>query len=308
MNLNQLRFVSAVAEAGSFSRAAKRCCVTQPTLSNGVSQLEEELGGRIFERTTRKVVLTPFGKHVLPLVVRVLEARAELEKGANAYLNPEYKISRIGLSPLIDTRLLSTVLEPFRQVNRDVETFFKECSLHDLDRRLVDESIDIVLRPKLSDWPQTLNEERVLFYEDPLYYFPRNTRDDGGNAQGPVALESVAHETYVLTGDVCGLAAATRELFAARGLELREYPGRALGYQVLQGWTELGIAAAIVPLSKVLLENRGRARPLLLDLGEPAKVCYEAIWRKNAAYADHICQLHDHFRNTVPTLIKGSYT
>lgn len=64
MNLSQLRFAQAVAELQSFSRAAEHCHVTQPSLSNGIAQLENELGGKLFERTTRSVHLTPFGKHL----------------------------------------------------------------------------------------------------------------------------------------------------------------------------------------------------------------------------------------------------
>lgn len=44
MNLNQLLFVCAVAETGSFTKAADRCYVTQPTLSIAIAQLEDELG------------------------------------------------------------------------------------------------------------------------------------------------------------------------------------------------------------------------------------------------------------------------
>lgn len=65
MNLSQLRYVKAVAETGSFTQAAEQCYVTQPTLSNGIAQLEQEFEERIFVRTTRIVSLTPFGEHIL---------------------------------------------------------------------------------------------------------------------------------------------------------------------------------------------------------------------------------------------------
>lgn len=48
MNLNQLRFVRAVADAGTFTGGAVRCYVTQSTLSSGIATLERELGERIF--------------------------------------------------------------------------------------------------------------------------------------------------------------------------------------------------------------------------------------------------------------------
>ena len=60
-----LRYFLAVAELGSFSKAAARVSVTQPTLSVGIAKLESEVGARLFERTTRRVSLTPAGSRFL---------------------------------------------------------------------------------------------------------------------------------------------------------------------------------------------------------------------------------------------------
>ncbi len=305
MNLNQLRFVKAVSETRSFSQAAERCCVTQPTLSNGIAQFEKELGARIFERTTRKVALTRFGEHVLPMVESVLDARAELVQGAAAYLNPQQKLARIGLSPLIDARLLASVLEPFRRAHADVEIFFKECHLNDLIQRLEEEKIDLVIRPRLIGQPRIINHAHCMVYDEDLYYFAKsnNSRSDDNN--GPVLLDSIAADSYVMTGDFCGLAAATRELFDAHGLKLLRYGGHAQSYQVLQEWSDLGIGAAILPDRKISAEHRSRARQVILNSGEPAKVVYDAIWNRNAAHSPHVTDLHDHFQNKVPQLVQG---
>ena len=79
INLKQLRFAIAVADKGSFTEAASECFVTQPTLSNGIAQLEAELGDRLFVRTTRKVTLTTFGEQVMPYMAEVLRAQTTLE-------------------------------------------------------------------------------------------------------------------------------------------------------------------------------------------------------------------------------------
>ncbi len=75
MNLSHLKFVKATAEFKSFSKAAQFCHVTQPTLSNGVLKLEEELGEKIFVRTTRTVALTPFGEILLPTIASILNLK-----------------------------------------------------------------------------------------------------------------------------------------------------------------------------------------------------------------------------------------
>ncbi len=89
MNFNQLRFVRATARLESFTKAAQLCSVTQPTLSNGVSKLEEELGEKIFERTTRTVSLTRFGESLLPTILSILSLEEVIYLEAKEFANPE---------------------------------------------------------------------------------------------------------------------------------------------------------------------------------------------------------------------------
>src|SRR5688500_8371818 len=144
MNLSQLRFASALASTGSFTAAASACAVTQPTLSNAIAQLENELGQRLFGRTTRKVSLTAFGAHVLPDIERVLSAQRALVQNAQAYLKPEKPLIRIGTSPLLDGRFLNILIEPFRTRSPDVELVLREMNMADLSRMLDTEQLDFV--------------------------------------------------------------------------------------------------------------------------------------------------------------------
>jgi LysR family hydrogen peroxide-inducible transcriptional activator len=77
VELHQLRYFCAVAETGSFSRAAEQSHVAQPSLSQQILKLEDELGARLFDRLGRTVRLTDLGKTFLPrarAVLRELEA------------------------------------------------------------------------------------------------------------------------------------------------------------------------------------------------------------------------------------------
>jgi len=66
MEFHQLRYVCAIAETGSFSRAAERCQVAQPSLSQQVLKLEEDLGAKLFDRLGRSVRPTEAGRAFLP--------------------------------------------------------------------------------------------------------------------------------------------------------------------------------------------------------------------------------------------------
>jgi LysR family hydrogen peroxide-inducible transcriptional activator len=76
MELHQLRYFCAVAETGSFSRAAEQSHVSQPSLSQQIMKLEDELGARLFDRLGRSVRLTEPGKTFLPRARAVLRELA----------------------------------------------------------------------------------------------------------------------------------------------------------------------------------------------------------------------------------------
>ncbi|MDE1164166.1 MAG: LysR family transcriptional regulator [Pseudomonas sp.] len=74
MNLKQLEYALAVAEEGSFTRAAERCHTVQSALSHQVARLEANLGTALFERTSRRVNLTPAGEAFVRSARTALEA------------------------------------------------------------------------------------------------------------------------------------------------------------------------------------------------------------------------------------------
>ena len=72
MNLQQLEYIVAVSRLRHFAKAADQCGVTQPTLSAMIQKLENELGVKLFERTSQQVSLTPIGQKVVAQAEEVL--------------------------------------------------------------------------------------------------------------------------------------------------------------------------------------------------------------------------------------------
>lgn len=72
MNLRDLKYFLALAETRHFGQAAARHFVSQPTLSGQIRKLEEELGGALFERSKKSVVITPLGALLLPCARRAV--------------------------------------------------------------------------------------------------------------------------------------------------------------------------------------------------------------------------------------------
>src|SRR5262249_46966114 len=84
MELHQLRYFVAVAQTGNFSRAAERCHVSQPSLSQQVLKLERRLGQPLFNRLGRRAVLTDAGRMLLDRATMILAAVDDAERRLRA--------------------------------------------------------------------------------------------------------------------------------------------------------------------------------------------------------------------------------
>ncbi|MFC4907432.1 LysR family transcriptional regulator [Actinomadura gamaensis] len=113
MELQQMRYVVAVAETGNFTRAAEQCLVVQSALSHQIARLERELGARLFDRTSRRVRLTPAGEAFLPAARQSLDA-AERARAEVAAASGEIRGQLvIGAIPTVTAIDLPGVLERF---------------------------------------------------------------------------------------------------------------------------------------------------------------------------------------------------
>ena len=301
MNLSQLRFANALAASGSFTAAAAECFVTQPTLSNGIAQLESELGERLFLRTTRKVALTTFGAQLLPCIAEVLKAQAALTLQARAFLKPEKRLIRIGVSPLLSARLLGLIVEPFKRRNPDVDVVLREMNLADLYRMLDEGQLDFVFGVAgvyKKPWVT------AHLYREPLLFVPRGFEPSGKPGARSVALKDIAAETYVMVPDACGLARATRALFRSHRRKLHEYPGEAMSYQVLEQWAGLGVGAAILPRSKLSAQAEG-AMQIIDKAGQAVTLNFEATWKRGSDDAAALQAFARHLREVVPAIVGG---
>src|SRR6185503_13672319 len=106
--------------------------------------LEEALGARLFERTTRRLAVTPAGARLLPLIDGVIGAVAELEREADGLKAPARQLLRIGFSTLLGAQRLGLLFVSFVRQHPGVEIIYKECSQGDMEARLEANTADVV--------------------------------------------------------------------------------------------------------------------------------------------------------------------
>jgi DNA-binding transcriptional LysR family regulator len=167
VELRQLRYFIAVAEAGNFSRAATRLHVSQPPLSTQIKSLEDELGVRLFERNNRGARLTVAGAAFLE-EARVVLARLEhAKKKALSADRGDTGLLSIGFVSIADYGVLPPALKTFRASFPLVEVQLHELTTDAQIRELRAGRLDIgiglapVVEPDLR-FERLLREELVL--------------------------------------------------------------------------------------------------------------------------------------------------
>src|ERR1700760_2640823 len=106
MEIHQLRYVCAIAETGSFSRAAERCQIAQPSLSQQVMKLEEDLGAKLFDRLGRSIRLTEAGRAFLPHARSILHHMEAARSGVADLCSDVRGTVAVGVIPTIAPYLM----------------------------------------------------------------------------------------------------------------------------------------------------------------------------------------------------------
>lgn len=143
--LRQLEFLCAVADQGSFSKAAETCHVTQPTLSAAIKEIESLLGVQLIEREARGASLTRAGEAAVERARSVLSDSADLVAAARQAGAPLSGPFRLGAIPTIAPFLLPRTLKALRQAHPSLKLYLREDQTERLLEALRTRQLDAAL-------------------------------------------------------------------------------------------------------------------------------------------------------------------
>jgi len=102
MELHQIRYFLALCEEQNFTRAARRCGVSQPSLSNAIKRLEEELGGQLFNRDRLNCPLSELGQELQPHLAKLNQCASDARERAARFLAKRAPAAILHQPPSID--------------------------------------------------------------------------------------------------------------------------------------------------------------------------------------------------------------
>jgi len=249
MELYQLRYFSAVAEHGNFTRAAESCHVSQPSLSQQIINLESELGHKLFHRLGRRAVLTEAGTTLRERTRQILFEVDDATKEIRDSPKLERKIT-IGAITTLAPYLLPPLLALSRKRFPHIQVDIREDFSHDLIHGVLEGDLDLAI-VSLPVKDHRLSIE-PLFSETLLLVLGKT---HPLASKKTVMARDLSDETFALLGTSSSLAGQIQQFCGDHNFEPK------IGYRCAQIATvkalvALGFCISILPQVTVGAEDR----------------------------------------------------
>lgn len=264
MELHQLRYFVAVAEAGTASRAAARCHVAQPSLSQQIRKLELGLGKRLFDRLGRGMMLTEAGRSFLPRAKRILAEVRDAEAWAGREEEGGLTL-RVGAIPTIAPYLLPAALARTRKALPACEITVREDLTDHLAEAIIDCEIDCAVMSTPPEDDRLSGE--VIGAEELLAVVPSSWEV---TPRGLVSLADLRDQPAVLLEEVHCLGQQVETICSLRKLAPRVVC-RTTQLSTILEMVALGLGYSLIPEMAMSAERRSSLRSAHLSAARPTR-------------------------------------
>jgi LysR family hydrogen peroxide-inducible transcriptional activator len=241
MEFHQLRYVCAIADTGSFSRAAERCRIAQPSLSQQVLKLEQDLGAKLFDRLGRSVRLTEVGRAFQPHARAILD-EMDVARARVSDQNADFRGSvAVGVIPTVTPYLIPSYTAAFAKKYPDAKLRIVEDTTSTLVEGLRNLSIDVAI---LALPLRHKDLELFPIRTEPLFVVMRT--DHPRASSESLALKDLRGESFVMLRD----GHCFRDLSIATCTRARITPNIAFEsgqFSSLLGMVAAGVGVSLVP-------------------------------------------------------------
>jgi DNA-binding transcriptional LysR family regulator len=213
MEMHQVRYFLAVAQALNFTRAAEECHVAQPSLTRAIKLLEAELGGDLFRRERPVAMLTPLGERMFPLLRQCYDS-AQSARALAATIN-EGKVGalKLAVSSSIDLRLILPHISELRKNFSEVELKIQRGTGPQILEFLKSGDAELAVGTSIGEAWERLDSWK-LFHESFDMVFSRSHRLSN---EAAIELEDLKPERFLLCSH-CEKGGDLAEILRSKGL------------------------------------------------------------------------------------------
>ncbi len=268
--LTSMSVFVAVVETGNFSAASEHLQISRASTSKHIVALENCLGGRLLNRTTRRVSVTEAGKAYYDRCKQILEDVQEAECVVTGYSSEPRGLLRLNAPMSFGTRQLASIISRFCQAHPDIEV---ELSLNDRVVDVVEEGYDLVIRiSRLKE--SSLIARKLAPCHQVLCASPGYLNKHGRpQAPGELIQHNCLHYTYFVTGKNWVLNGPDGEHRIATHPQLSANNGDVL-YMAARN----GLGVTLLPTFIVGDAIRNGELEVILPAYKPAEISIYAVY------------------------------
>lgn len=203
MDFRQLQYMLKVAEEKSFSKAAQKLYIAQPSLSQYIQKLEQQLGVQLFDRSTVPLKLTFAGELYVRTAKQILDLKDQLLQQMTDVASLKKGRLIIGLSPFRSTYVMPKVLPKFREKFPGIEVIFVEGTSSELEDLAIKGSTDITImtlpiKDDLFNYESIAKEEILVALPANQALCKNSIKSDSSKNRPTINLKQLEHEPFVL--------------------------------------------------------------------------------------------------------------
>jgi LysR family transcriptional regulator, hydrogen peroxide-inducible genes activator len=285
VSIRQLQYLVAVADFGSFRRAAEACHVAQPSLSAQVARAERDLGVQLFERNRRAVRVSAAGAALIARARGVLMAAGDLRDAARQAADPLRGTIRLGVIPTVCPYLLPEIAPALRRAFPGLAIAWSEERTSRLVRQMAEGVIDgaiLALEAEIGDLDHAvLGRDPFVLAARPGHPILRH--------RGPMSPDVLDDADVLLLDEGHCLREQVLGHCPRAGADQGGFRGTSLATLVQMVGSSAGVT--LLPSIAVPVENRrGQLRVRPFDAPGPGRTLALA-WRRDSALADPLARL-----------------
>jgi DNA-binding transcriptional LysR family regulator len=297
VSTRQIRAFLQIARLQSFTKAAEQVHISQAGLSMMVKELEEQLGSRLFDRTTRSVALTEAGRRFQPVAARVMEELTTVSATLGEVSERTVGTLRIAATPLVSASLLPSVFKSFAKSHPGVTLELVDAELGEVRRRVLEGEADIGLG--------FFFKPAAGVVRTPLFRFRlmRVSPPDGGRVgvEGSAPWSSLVHARLISLPHGNPIQSLIESHLKAIGRANEDRPVVNF-FGTLIGMVEAGLGTAVIPSFALTDCLRHRVRVAMLTKPSAAIDLFCAT-RRGAGTKPIATDFAAALRHEIPSLV-----
>lgn len=196
MEIRQLEYFKIICNLNSFSQAAQKLHITQPTITVAIKKLEEELGVELFKRSNKGTTLTKQGEVFCDRVEEILNLLENTNLEMREYKQNKKEVIKVGIPPIIGHYIYSEMFATYKRNNPNIELEICERGSAEVVRLLEEDELDVGII--ILEHSSSLIETKKIKQEEILVCFSHSSEL---NKLKEIGFESLKNEDYIFAKD-----------------------------------------------------------------------------------------------------------